>query len=179
VNRTAMTRQERDELAGVVKMRARVAKAAVAGREADLLAGVEAQLSAVFQADDQAWAAITADAQRVVDEADARIAERCQALGIRPEFRPSLHLGWWGRGVNASKERRAELRKLAQARIAAAGRKAKLAVDQWAAERLTVLVAGALESADAREFLAALPTPEALMPPLTVAELEASDPAAG
>jgi hypothetical protein len=96
-------------------------------------------------------------------------------MGIRPQFRPQLVLQWYGRGENASRDRRAELRKAAQTRIAALGKEAKTAIDARTAEVLTELIAGGLESEAARAFLATIPTAEDLMPRLTLPELETAD----
>ncbi|HVE49565.1 MAG TPA: hypothetical protein VNG69_08120 [Casimicrobiaceae bacterium] len=67
-----------------------------------------------YSAQHGASAQITAAARKSIDEADAHIAERCRALGIPPEFRPTLSLCWFGRGENAVAGRRAELRRVAQ-----------------------------------------------------------------
>ena len=115
-----------------------MAKAQVAEREAELLADAEAQLAAISKDTDTAWADVTGLAKKTIREADAVIAERCETLGIPTDFRPGLSLSWYGRGNNASKERRAELRKVAQTRIAANGRKAKLAIEQRSVEALGV-----------------------------------------
>jgi hypothetical protein len=152
----------------------RVAKAGIEGRQAELLADLEDQLAAEYRWDDEAWAEVTAEAKRAVAEADEAIAKRCADLGIRPEFRPGLQVSWYGRGENASKNRRAELRKVAQTRLAALAKMAKVAIDKDALERETTLVAGALSSAEAKDFLEAMPTLEALMPRIALAELEES-----
>ena len=108
----------------------------------------------------------------IEQEAGARIAERCRELDIPPEFAPGLHVGWYGRGENAAARRRAELRKVAQTRLEAEGRKAKLAVESASLDMLTTLAAGALASVEAQKFLESMPTPEALMPALELRELE-------
>lgn len=166
-----MSRSERVELAKVVRLRARVAKDDVGVREAQLLADVEQQLAARYKATHEAWAEVTAAAKAAVGAADAEVARRCRELGIPEEFRPSLGLSWYGRGENADKNRRAELRKVAQTQAAASGKAARLEIDRQAARLLTDLAAGALESSSAREFLAAMPTPEELMPLLALPEL--------
>lgn len=171
-----MTRAERNDLMGVVKLRARVARTQVAQHEARLLAQVEEELSAVYSSREEAWRDVTVEAARHVEEADAKIAAICRDRGVREEFRPRLSLAWYGRGANADRERRGELRKLAQARIAAAAKEAKATIEAKSADVLTELVAGSLESEDARKFLETIPTPDQLMPPVTVAELEALAP---
>ena len=114
---TTMTRRERQDLSEIVKRRGRVTKASLETLAADREAEVERQLSAIHRADEDQWKAITTEAQRLVGEAAAQIARICDERGIPKEFRPRLHLNWWERGDNASASRRAELRKLAFARI--------------------------------------------------------------
>ncbi len=164
---------EREELRRLVGERARLAKAGIESRQAGLLADVEEQLAATYSLDDDVWAEATAAARKAVRDADKVIAQRCEELGIRPEFRPSISVSWYSRGENGMQKRRAELRKVAQTRIAAEGRKAKLVIDTAALERREALAAGALQSAEARAFLASMPTVEQLMPMLNIAELEA------
>lgn len=168
-----ITKAERGELAKIARLRARVARTAVAQREAELLADVEAQLSATYSFDDATWADVTAAAKAAVASADAEVARRCAELGVPAEFRPSLFLHWWDRGENAVSKRRAELRKRAQTRIAAEGLAAKAAIERVEAEVLTSIYVGALDTAAAHEFLASIPTAESLMPPMRLAELEA------
>ena len=80
--------------------------------------------------EDAAWAEIVQEAEQKVQEADELIAQRCQERGVPEDFRPKLSLGWFGRGANAQRERRAELRKLAQAEVAARVKEAKHAIAQ-------------------------------------------------
>jgi hypothetical protein len=111
-------------------------------------------------------------AEKMVAEADAEIAKRCRDLGIRPEFRPGLGLAWYGRGENAEAARRTELRKVAQTRLEANARAAKVEVERQVAALLTDLAASALSSDDAKAFQDEMPTPEQLMPGVTILELE-------
>lgn len=167
-----MSRVERTELAQLVKLRGRVAKEDIATREAQLLADVEAQLAARYDPRHEAWAEITERAQKAV--ADAEIAARCRELGIPEEFRPAISTTWYGRGENADRSRRAELRKVAQTRLAANAKAAKVEIDRSTADLLTQLAAGALESSASRSFLEAMPTIDQLMPRLALPELEGS-----
>jgi hypothetical protein len=167
-----MTKAEREELAKVARLRAKAARAGVEARQADLLADVERQLSAEFRRDHELWADITREAEQYVREADGRIAALCRERGVREDFRPGLVLQWYKRGENASKARRDELRRLAEARIEAAARTAKVAIQAKEAEVLTELVADGLDSDAARKFLASMPAPEQLMPSVNVAALD-------
>jgi hypothetical protein len=167
-----ISRAEREELRRLVNERARLAKSGIDQRKAELLADAEARLAARYHFDDEAWTAVTEAAQRAVADAEQQIAAKCRELGIPEEFRPGLNLGWYKRGENGVRERRAELRKVAQSRVEVAARRAKVAIDTAALERREQLAAGALVSTAAREFLASMPTVAKLMPPLDVAELE-------
>lgn len=167
-----MTRKEREELAKVVRLRARVAKQAAAQRESELVAQVEDQLAACYREYHELWASITKAAQQTVKEADARIAAVCREHGIPEKLRPQLGLSWYDRGESASKARRDELRKVARSRIEASRKAAVMAIGAKEAELLTVVIAGGLASEEARSFLESIPTVEQLMPPVAIRELE-------
>jgi hypothetical protein len=170
--RPVVRKAEREELARLVRLRMKVAKTAVIQRQKELLEDVEAKLSAEYKRDHSLWSDITRQAESEVQAFDARIAQMCHDMGVPEEFRPGLGLSWYRRGENASAERRAELRKLAQAKIAALTAAANAAIEARAAEVMTELLAGGLESAEARAFLESLPTAEVLMLPLSLGELE-------
>jgi hypothetical protein len=167
-----MTKGERDELVKIIRLNGKVARTGVGLREAELLAEVEAELSAVYSSNDEAWADVIQTAKDACAAADRHVAEQCRKLGIREEFRPSMGVQWYRRGENAEAERRAELRKLAQCRIAAAGKRAKAAIEAQEAELLTKIFTAGLTSGASLDFLASIPTASELMPVLTVAELE-------
>lgn len=89
-------------------------------------------------------------------------------------FRPSLHLSWYRRGENADRDRRTELRKVAQTELAARGKAAKVEIGRRAADLLTELAGGALKSSESKAFLEAMPSIDELMPRITLPELEKS-----
>src|SRR5688572_1182547 len=119
-----------------------------------------------YSTEDESWKDITAEAKRLVANADAEIARRCRELDIPEELRPSLQLGWYRRGQNASRKRRTELRRVAQSRIAAMETQVRAAIERASVDVQTQLLAGGLETEAARVFLEAMPTIDALMPPL-------------
>jgi hypothetical protein len=172
-----MTKAERDELVKLVKLRERVAKTETVQRSAELLAEFERQLASVYSFDDDdVWREAHAAVSEAREKANAMIAERCRELGIPERFQPGIESVWFGRGENASKERRAELRRVAVTRINALEKAAKATIEHESLKLHTELVAGALESGEAMAFLNALPTIEVLMPSLTVAEIESTTP---
>lgn len=166
-----MTKGEREELKTLAKQRARVAKAGIDQRQAEMLAEVEEQLTVIYKPTDEAWAAITAAAKEAVDRADALVADECARRGIDPDLRPSLSLSWYGRGDNADKVRRAELRKLAERRLAAEARAAKQRVEEATLDVLERLTTAALTTSEARDFFDRMPT-LANLPAVDVLELE-------
>lgn len=167
----SLTRAERTDLQRVARMRAKVARNGIDAAKAHRLAELERELQALYKVDHEAWAELTSQIVQDVARVDAEVAKRCEALGIRPEFRPMLYAGWAQAGENASKERRAELRRLAALELDAMGKAAKQRIDAAELETVTAIVAVGMTS-EARELLEAMPTVEALIPSLDVAALE-------
>jgi hypothetical protein len=95
---TDMTRRDRDDLQKVVRLRTKLAKDGIAGREAELLAMVEDELGMSFRFDQDVIADITRQAEEAITAADAALAQRCRELSVREEFRPKLTISWYRRG---------------------------------------------------------------------------------
>ena len=168
-----MTRGERAELTSLLKKQERVLKSAATQRAAELLAEFEEQISAVYSFDDdETWKEARVIAVQAVAEANKIIAERCEALGIHPEFAPSIESHWYARGSNAVAARRTELRKLAKAQVEAAERTAKTRIEQHSLTAQTQLVSLGLASDAAKLFLENMPTVETLMPRLDVVTIK-------
>jgi len=171
-----MSAAERTELSRVVRMRAKLVCHEVDAQIAVQLAIVERQLAAQYPDDDPRWEEITTQAGEQVRKADAEIAQICREVGIPDSFRPRLGLNWYDRGENASLKRRAELRTVAQSELEARAKTAKAKVERTEVDLLTKIVQVGLASIEAKDFLAALPTAEQLMPTLLLEELEKKRP---
>jgi len=141
-------------------------------RSETLLADFELQLATIYKSDDDAWKAVVAEATAIVEEANEHIHAKCREAGIPESVAPELTLGWASRGENLLKSRRAELRKVAQTRLAAEQRKAIAVIKAQSVQFEGLVLAGGLESEAARELLATMPTVDQLMPPLDVAALQ-------
>ena len=89
-------------------------------------------------------------------------------------LRPGLAGTWYDRGQNATKERRAELRRLAHRKIEAIEKNARATIERQSLEVQTQLFASALTSDAAKSFLKAMPSIESLMQPLDISTLESS-----
>ena len=162
---STMTKVERTDLARLIRRRAKLARDAATQRAAEVLADFERQIGTVYSYDeDEVWKAATEAAEEAVRDAQKVIAERCDELGIPPEFRPGVNFGWYGRGQNAAKDRRSELRKMATTQIAAAEKAARTKIEHYAVESETALIAEGLTSDAAKEFLTKMPAVETLMP---------------
>ncbi len=171
-----MTRGDRDDLMKHCRRIEKVAKSAAKQRVAELMATFAAELSAQRKINDARWKDVTAEADAAVAEADARIAAICREIGVTEAFRPSLHLGWASRGENADKSRRLELKYVATTRCAAMLKTAEAEIERRIVEFQTQLLAGGLETVEARAFLEAMPTVSQLMPALSLPEIEAAVP---
>lgn len=169
-----MTPRERTDLTRLARERGKVAKGQADLRAKELLADFEQQISSIYSFDDDAvWAEATRAAEEAVAAAKQSIDARCAELGIPKVFRPTLHMGWSGRGENAAAERRVELRRLAQARIAELTTAAKQRIDFAVLEATTALLAEGLTTVAARQRLDSLPDVATLMPTVDPRQLKA------
>jgi hypothetical protein len=167
-----MTSAERLEIAKIVRSRSKLAMQDLDVRAAQQHAQIEQQLAKRYPPTHHLWAEVVSQAEEVLNQVDAKIAAICKDIGVVPEFRPSVHLAWYDRGENADKKRRQELRSMAEARIEAITQKAKLQIRRNEVEILTQLAADGFTTEAAKQMLASLPTAEALMPQVLLAELE-------
>jgi hypothetical protein len=169
---SGMNKTERDQLIRLVKARARQAKQEADRRAAVLQVEIEQEITAEYSARDELWADAVAIAEEAAHKANEQIRARCADLGIPPQHAPTLDLRWYGRSPSyTDRDRVAELRKLAQARLAALTKTAKTEIDAKALDVETELIAGGLETDAAKAFAEAMPTPEQLMPALSLDDL--------
>ena len=171
------TKQERDELANLLRRRAKLAKREAERLAAARLAEFERALAAEYRVDDESvWGEAALAAYSAVNEANERVRARCRELGIRDEFAPNIASKWWAFGGRSSAQARIkELRKLAKRRIDADLRAAKVEIEHRSLDIQTDLVARGLTSDEARRFLDRMPLVLELLAPLSVAEIEAAD----
>lgn len=169
-----MNKGEREELKRLARERARVAKNDAKRRSADLLADFEIQVASEYDFNrDDVWKAAVEAAEKAAVEAAATIADRCVELGIPRELAPTVSFMWHGRGPGAVNARQNELRRVARQRIEAMERAAVHEIDRKALEVQTELVRAGLTSEAALDFLASMPSVDALMPAIDIRELEA------
>jgi hypothetical protein len=169
-----MLKSERDALMKICRQRERVAKCEVSAVAARRKADVERQLTAIYSFDKrETWARAYATSREAWRKANEEIARESEALGIPREFAPSLSTNhWFDHGENMVRDRRFELTRVAYSRIEQMEKEAKLQIERSSVEFQTCLLADCLESADAKSFFERMPTPEQLMPAITVEEVQ-------
>jgi hypothetical protein len=178
----AMPKSEREDLQRLIRQREKVLKSAAKQRSAELLADFENQMGQQHSFDDDhVWAEAAKIANAAVSKVQEQIKARCRELGIPDRFAPSITLGWHHRGYgNSLKERRDELRKMAETAIEAQEQKARTQIELSCLDAQEKLALAGLTSDAARGFIEALPSITDLMPRLSFAEVagEADPPVA-
>lgn len=167
-----MTKGEREELKKLARERARVAKADVDRRSADLRAVFEQQVAQEYEWDrDEVWEKAVIEANNAVKAASEVIADRCVELGIPRELAPHVRFEWIGRGQHAVAQRQSELRRAAYQRIDAMARTAKQEIDRSSLEIQTQLVRAGITSDAGIQFLEGMPVVEDLMPAIDMTQI--------
>jgi hypothetical protein len=168
-----LSRNETHDLSMIIKDRAKVLMAHAEEQAAQCLADFEKKLAAVYSWDqDEIWQAAAEEALKVVAECQAKVAKRCEALGIPKSFAPSIGASWSGRGENALTARRAELRRVAKSSIDAMTKSAVTKIVKQSLDLRTQVVAMGLLSDGAKVFLESLAPVEDAMRALDFAEIE-------
>lgn len=168
-----MTKGERQELGQLIRKREKVMKAMAIERSAVLLADYDAQSAKIYHYDDdEVWKGLHDEATAAVARARAGIEDRCAELGIPREFAPDMSVAWFGRGENALRDRRVELRRAAKSRIEAIEAEAVARIERESLRAQTEVLAHGLESEAARIFINDLPKLEQLMPPVNATDIE-------
>jgi len=168
-----MTSTERNDLRSLIRQRARLMKTEIKQRRLELMSDFERQLSANFSYDqDETWKGAHSIAEQAVKDAQVVIEERCRELQIRKEFAPTISMMWFGRGENAVKDRRTELRITAKARLDVLEAAAKTEIERISVDAQTNLVVDGLTSEAAQAFLEQMPSIETLLPALEVNQVQ-------
>ena len=132
---------------------------------------LDRELEATWAVEDFELGEMWKELEQIADDANAKIAARCDELGIRPELRPSIMTGFGRRHV--TRERRARLRQMAKDENDAAIKHATHQVAVWKLQARTELVRDGLTSDAAVGFLESMPAPADLLPAITADDLRA------
>lgn len=164
-----ITKTERAELRSLVRQQMKVLRSEVLLRAKELTADVDLQLEQRYADDDKAWADATFLAEEAVREANRRVNDAFRELTGAAHLEYA-YVDW--RQPNKPNRERAMLRQTATSRIQAQVTAALVRIDRQEADLLRDLSVGALESAEAHAFLAAIPAVSELVPAARLAELE-------
>jgi hypothetical protein len=171
---TRMSKSERDDLARLIRQRAKVAKASAIQRSTKLIADFELQMDKRYAFNsDEIWKASVEAVENAYIEAQAKVEKRCRELGIPDRFAPSIYRpSWCSSGENEFKQRRADLRRIAAKQIEAIEKTACLEIERISVQTQTELIANGLISEESKAFLERMPSIEELMPALEVTRIE-------
>jgi hypothetical protein len=139
---------------------------------AEQIALIESQLARAYRSDHEAIKHLTVKAEAMIEECNKELHAICRKLKVPDSFAPTYQLSYYSRGETADKVRRAELRKAAQTAVAANVKLGKAKIERAVAKVCTALIQEGLTTDKAKAFLASMPTADALMPTLTLPELE-------
>lgn len=171
----SITKGERAELRTLIRQRFKVLRADIEARHAELASELQQRITARYADEDKAWS----DAMYLIEEA-AREANRkandvlrgLNLDGLDLDGKDYVIIG--ARSINKPTRERSKLHHEGNARIDVQVKAALLQLDRAENDLLTRLVVGALESDEARGFLAEIPTVSALVPADRLLELERS-----
>jgi hypothetical protein len=167
-----MTNADRQALIRIARARAKQAEREAETQEKILIVEVLDLMTAEYAARDELWSDAVAIAEEAAAKANTQIQLRCAEVGIPPKHAPQLHLNWAARsGEFVNRDRRGELRKLAEAKAAAVTKTAKTAIRASALDIEERLVLGGLQTDEARDIIASMPTVADLMPALSLQDL--------
>lgn len=168
-----MTKTERAELRSVVKQQFKILRREVEQRETELSAELASEITDHYHTEDIEYGRATAKAQEIVAKANDDIAAVFRDLYgdalVRGHF-VTAHL------PRQDIRRRVRLEHDGLREIRARASDARLQLDRQEADLLRTLAVGALESDEARSFLADIPAVGELVPAARLAELEAALP---
>lgn len=167
-----MNKSERDELRRIIRQRTKVLRADIDARQAELIAEVDQRLDRQYTSDLKRWDDTQTLVNEAVLEANRRVNDVYRGFygpevwGERADrkvvFASPLDGPKKGQTIDRQKSVREIEVKVAQARTELERREVRL---------LEELAVGALESTDARDFLARIPTVGELVPSHRLAEL--------
>lgn len=161
---------ERTELRSIVRQQFKVLRAEVVQRQAEMIVGLEDEITSQFAGMDKQWD----DMQFEVDQAVLACNRAINDALYRHEFQTktgSEHVWIPSPRMDKPQRDRLNLRRLAHARVEEQVKAALLRLDREEADLLRTLAIGALESEEAHKFLGSIPTVGELVPASRLVEL--------
>lgn len=168
---TGINKGERTELRSIVRQQFKVLRAEVEQRKMEMLAGLEDEIAAKYATEDERWSAMRFEVNEAVLACNRAINDALYRHEW--ETRSGSEQVWvHAPRMEQPQTDRQNLRRRAQARVEEQVRAALLRLEREEADLLRTLAIGAIESAEAKAFLGAIPTVGELVPAARLAELE-------
>lgn len=169
-----MTRTDRDTLIKIARQRERVAKSEAKERSAHLMADFETQMDRHYRFDEnEVWEKAATALDDALKNAKKEIDQECERLGIPEQFRPTVSAGWYGKGRNATKDQRAEMRRIALRQVEAAEKSARAAIERQSLQVQESIMVSGLTTEGAKAMLESMPTVDSLMPSIGIQDVQA------
>ena len=168
-----ISKPERTELRSLVRGQFKVLRSEVEQRRLEMLSDLEDQINERYATWDKQWADAMFLCEEAAMEANRKVNDILREMIDQPDGGRSEYVLVRFQRPSKPDRRRNELRQTGAAHIAANVKASLLRLDRQEADLLRTLTIGALESAEAQEFLAAIPTVGELVSRARLAELEA------
>lgn len=168
-----LTPGDRRELRSVVKGRFKVLRAEVKRRETEMKAEIEAELVDRYRAQETAIAEAAREVSEIIDRAvfEARIVAQ-RISDAHPDVIAEISTRYGGIAFNAGIKNKAELHRALIAAIPDKIGDAQLELDRQENDLLQSLSVGALQTEQAQQFMASIPTVGELVPRARLREIE-------
>lgn len=170
---TQLTPGDRRELRSIVKGRFKVLRAEVKRRETEMKAEIEAELVDRYRVQQQAIADARREVQEIIGEAlrSARLVA-ARLSDAHPDVEAEIGTHYGGIAFDARIKNRAELHRALIAAIPDKIGDAQLELDRQENDLLQSLSVGALQTEQAQQFMATIPTVGELVPRARLREIE-------
>jgi hypothetical protein len=157
-----VNKSERTELRGIIRRRMKVLRADIEARRRELYLDIDSQLEREYEADLKKWDDLQFIIREAIDEANRKIND--------------LYRQHYGRETWGEKhDKHMQVEKMQRrAQVDSTVASAFVELDRREADLLEELATGALESAEARDFLARIPKVSELVPASRLEELTAN-----
>lgn len=170
-----MNKTERTELRGIIRRRIKVLRADVEARRRELYLDIDAQLDREYEAATKRWNDLQFVVGQVIDEANRKVNDLYRDHYGRSVWGDKVDqnlVGSRAPGGPVASQMKDKMSR--RAKVDATVAAAYVELDRKEADLLEELATGALESAEAQEFLARIPKVSDLVPASRVEELVAN-----
>jgi hypothetical protein len=170
-----VNKSERTELRGIIRRRMKVLRADIEARRRELYLDIDSQLEREYEADLKKWDDLQFIIGEAIDEANRKINDLYREHYGRETWGEKHDKEMIGARTPDGPKRERQVEKMQRrAQVNSTVASAFVELDRREADLLEELATGALESAEARDFLARIPKVSELVPASRLEELTAN-----